>query len=166
MCMQCVTEAVRHGEPFPGFSLYRATKTDEGWFPVGRWEAGQWGLVEMNDPSFLFTVPFMKDPFAGMSDEQIDALPNFRELMEEHEKAATAIDRDIMAGGAICGETVGSPLVVYRLITAATKVGYKPDEDGGFGYWVSDYLARWVETHPLPDVENIEETPASAETAE
>lgn len=126
MCLQCVTKAVSYGEVFPGFHLMKAMNTDYPDNPT--WKEGQWGLVECNDPSIYFTKPFMKDV---PEDDSNDVFLNFLETGQE-------TDQDILA--------VNDPRIAYRLIAGAITKGYDPKEDGMFGCWLTDYLAKYLET--------------------
>ncbi len=51
MCTQCVVDPLYYGEFAPGWFLIRATKPDEGIM-----EADDWGLVECNNPSVVFST--------------------------------------------------------------------------------------------------------------
>lgn len=51
MCVQCTAETVNYGEFAPGWYLVRATKTDPD-----SMDAGDWGLVECNDPAIIFST--------------------------------------------------------------------------------------------------------------
>ena len=69
MCLQCVTDAViiKNGI-IPGYTLMKAAKSCD------EWKEGQYGLVNSNDPDFIWDNPG-PDPTADMNDEQIDNLP-------------------------------------------------------------------------------------------
>lgn len=52
MCLQCITEARTVSEDFlPGYFLMVSTKNHPDW------EEGKYGLIIMNDPSFVFSIP-------------------------------------------------------------------------------------------------------------
>lgn len=50
MCEQCLTNPISFGEIIPGFFLMRARR--DGY----DWKKGEWGLVEANDPTFIFRI--------------------------------------------------------------------------------------------------------------
>jgi len=62
-------------------------------------------------------------------------------ISEEEEnffEIARVTDKDIMSGKDV--------LAVYRLVNAAIVKGYNPLVDGQFGTWLTDYLAKYLET--------------------
>ena len=67
MCESCLADCRDLGEPLPGWSLVQAQR--EGRHMM----SGEYGLVEGNDPSFIFGVSPTPDPLEGLSDEVIDA---------------------------------------------------------------------------------------------
>lgn len=93
MCEQCYADCHTLIEGvLPNFSLVQAHK--DGHFM----KKGQFGLVEINDPTFVWDLEPMVGLTFNMSDEVIDSLPNegpvFEEMMswfsrvEEFEKQA------------------------------------------------------------------------------
>ena len=122
MCSQCMTAAVSYGEVFPGFALMLATKTDYPDHPdMQEWKEGEFGLVECNDPTFYLTHAPIKDDDS-----------------EAYWKVGAQMEEDICAGGNV--------RAIYRLIEGAKTKGYNLEEDGIFGFWLSDYLAKYLET--------------------
>lgn len=73
MCLQCCAKTIDYGEFAPGWYLVRATVTAEG-----EMEAGQWGLVRINDPDIIFSasleIPETKGPFIPGSESFSDQL--------------------------------------------------------------------------------------------
>lgn len=57
MCTQCVVDPLYYGEFAPGWFLIRATKPDYDM------EADDWGLVECNNPSVVFSTTPVVDEF-------------------------------------------------------------------------------------------------------
>ena len=56
MCEQCSAATLTLGEVLPGVALVRATR-------AGRYmQPGQYGLVEQNDPFFVFTAALEPEP--------------------------------------------------------------------------------------------------------
>lgn len=53
MCTQCVVNPIYYGEVAPGWWLIRARKDEVG---DDGMKVGDWGLVECNDPSIVFSV--------------------------------------------------------------------------------------------------------------
>lgn len=53
MCTQCVVNPIYYGEIAPGWFLMRARKDEYG---SDGMRAGEWGIVECNDPTIVFDV--------------------------------------------------------------------------------------------------------------
>ncbi len=131
MCLQCSTAAETLAKNvLPGFSLMRATQSTEGW------QAGQYGLVEMNDPLVVFDGPLLRDPSEGLSDEAINALS---------EDAFAEVERFLEAGGALNQQLKVDPVAGYRLTAACMQHGYDPVEGGFLGFWLMNHLAKALE---------------------
>jgi hypothetical protein len=126
--MQCLAEAVViKKDALPGYTLVQAQVDADGW------PKGFYGLVESNDPVFVFAGPLIADPMAGMSDEEIDALPDmpagYAAFMKAAEEMGTHLKLEALVG--------------YRLVkTCMDELGYAPDTDGAFHFWLLNYLAR------------------------
>lgn len=134
MCLQCVTEAKFHGDPLPGWALYRATKDSP------TWHIGDWGLLRCNDPDFVWAGEFVADPYAGMSDDEIEAASeDVAKEFERHIDAAVAFENATTYGN--------HPYVSYLLVDAAMKAGYAPATHGTrFAAWLVDHVARHLAT--------------------
>lgn len=88
MCEQCIARTNSWGEVLPGFALIRATADGS------IMERGDWGLVQMNDPSFYWPSTPRPDPFYNFTDEQINALTPEQEKEMDfwHEEVEEFID--------------------------------------------------------------------------
>lgn len=129
MCEQCITQAITVQEDvIPGFTLMQSK------LGSAEWPEGWYGLVEMNDPTIVFPGPLLKDPTAGMSDEQLDALPDFPEGYNEFTQAA-----DKLAEKLVLPAMDG-----FRLVTACKSLGYSDVEHGFLHYWLLQHLANKV----------------------
>jgi len=143
MCEQCsaATDSYGETEVLPGYYLSRATRD-------GLWmEDGDWGLVECNDPTFIFQTTPVKDPQHGMSDEQINALPK-----EEFGKFDEFVDVSEKMGREIAGSARDEFAIdqLGRLYTAMCKAGFNPDTDGRASMWLCHHLACFIEANPNP----------------
>jgi hypothetical protein len=128
MCLQCITKSkVIQKDVLPGFTLRQSTVDHE------EWPLGWYGLVEMNDPTFVFPGPLLPDTTEGHSDEELNDLPDFPAGYNEFCAAA-----DVLAE-----KLVGDPMSGYRLVDACMQVGYKMD-DGHVHYWLMNFLAKKV----------------------
>ena len=134
MCQQCITEAEDvTTNLLPGYTLMRAR--------VGstEWPAGWFGLVRQNDPDFVFPGPLTVDPFAGLSDEEINARAD--ELAPADAVFDAAV-RGLQAPLATMHAVAG-----YELVTACQLAGYDIARDGTeIAYWLMHYLAKPAQT--------------------
>lgn len=111
MCLQCTTDAIFYGDVVPGFGLYKAVKPHPD-FP-------NWGLIEGNDPTFVWDVTPEVDPEYGWTDEQVNARTD--DAWDVWFDKATEFEKSIMN----CGPRSG-----YDLWKAALEEGYDPEKDG------------------------------------
>ena len=127
MCLQCTAQSVKIVEDvIPGYSLCLATvDTDE-------WKAGQYGLVESNDPTVIFDGPLERDTTAGMTDDEINALPDEQNSM---------LDAFLTAGERFEEQLEMDPNSGYRLVCACIEAGYRPKEDGRVAHWLMHHMA-------------------------
>ena len=136
MCDQCTTEALRYGdEVMPGFCLMKAQK--EG----VRWHAGDWGLVESNDPTVTWTSEPQPSPVYGMTDEQEEAW--FKENEDNPALIETAL-------GFVPDDFRNAfdldPGTGYRLVMAGKECGYDPETSGFFVNWLWEHLGEHLKT--------------------
>ncbi len=133
MCEQCVTNAETVlDEAIPGYTLMRARVGSPAW------PEGWYGLVQQNDPDFVFPGPLLKDPFAGLSDDEINASDEtLVEASGVFSAAAQGLQDSLSSLPALSG---------YELITACIQVGYDIKRDGTqTGYWLMHHLSDSVE---------------------
>jgi hypothetical protein len=158
MCEQCVAKATLYvgpaeERPLPGYSLVRATQ--DGW----SMKKDDWGLVDINDPAYWWSVTPVEDPLAGLTDEQINA-------MEDGPKDA-AFDAAVESlSEGLAGRSVGMlgpDVMAYpridcaiRLYEAAKSVGYDQERDGSFAHWLCHRLAVFLKT-AKPHVDSTSE---------
>jgi hypothetical protein len=157
MCLQCLCEAKSYGEVIPGWLLMTSSKGDKNW-PLG-----YWGLVQSNDPTFVWEHRPLFDPHElieselkrrGIKQPEIDKRmekieastqdrhPLWREFDNFHHKAETF-------SSAICSWC--PPNVGFELISACIKAGYNPKEDGDVAFWLFSYMGYYLATkQPKP----------------
>jgi hypothetical protein len=133
MCEGCCAETVLLGEVMPGWFLDQSTK--DAW----RRKAGDYGLYRCNDADFLFTIKPCKDPFAGMTDEQIDVAPE-----EQHTDFNAWVGEAWEFGAQLREHMTACFEVVHSLVESAKQVGYNSDVDGDFECWLFNHLAQFV----------------------
>lgn len=135
MCEQCMTDCITWPDLLPGWALIRAQKD-------GRlMKAGDWGLVESNDPAVVFKTAPMADPLAGMSDEEIDRLAQDSEQWQAHINYFKAVD-------GFRRELTMPPRAGKRLVDASEAVGFDDRSDGFFDAWLFDRMGRRVAAEP------------------
>lgn len=140
MCEQCLTWPVSFGSPLPGYTLMRARRNGNDWLQ------GEWGLVECNDPTYIWKATPTPNPVFGMTDEEEEAfLQSIPEDSKEYKRANAYCAPDDFESA-----IWNSPLHGYRLVSAAIKRGYDP-KDYNFARWLFDYLGEWLKTAPMED---------------
>ncbi|KVP39616.1 hypothetical protein WJ87_05120 [Burkholderia ubonensis] len=130
MCLQCMTNAIIiKKNVLPGFDLMQSQQDAKGW------PKGAYGLVEINDPTVVFPGPLLNDPTAGMSDDELNALPEMPAEVYAFDQSAEALGEQLILD-AVTG---------HRLVQACIECGYKPKEDGCLHFWLLHYLATQVD---------------------
>lgn len=134
MCEQCMAETRILGQPIPGWYLVRA-KRDGNWM-----RKGDWGLVECNDPTYVFSTTPWIDPVHGWTDDQINAatqeendlMDKWMDDMYAFEEQLAKFDAGVDAG--------------WRLIEACREAGFKPgiNADGSCANWLFHQLGKLV----------------------
>ena len=141
MCEQCVAQTVLYGEVVPGFYLVRATVDG------GTMKAGDWGLVECNDPFFIWSGEIIADPTEGMTDEEMNAIDN--------DDAVHNALEDRFTDGFEPIRFMDTPVSVgWRLIHGAIAQGYDPHPEkdapplaADFPYWLWKRMVMVVEAY-------------------
>jgi hypothetical protein len=115
MCLQCCTDAVViKKDILPGYVLVRASKDCD------IWKEGQFGLVQENDPDFIWDNPG-PNPLDGMTDNEINDCPpeKWKESVLWMKKVEL-IEKEF--------ET--DPMMGYQFVTACRLAGYDPEKEG------------------------------------
>ena len=147
MCESCMTEATYHGEIFPGWHLRRAVKEYEGW------KAGEWALIEMNGPSYIWPVAPYPEPPDPPDDATAQVDQEWLNKFDDWVDASYQI------------QSLNGMKSIYLLTQAAITKGYNPKEDGAFEPWLFDYTGKYIQEHLEPVTEHIKpepETPSHA----
>lgn len=114
MCEQCIVNPLYFGQPIPGYTLILARREGND-MPLS-----SWGLVECNDPTFVFTFDFTL--FPG-TDEWADAVWN------------------------VADDLVSHPYAGYHLVSSCMPLGYVCGSN--FVEWLMNHLRTWlVKTQP------------------
>jgi hypothetical protein len=129
MCLQCLVDPVAWHDVIPGYSLMKATKPHPDW--------QKWGLVHINDPSFVWEVDPVKDPNFEL--DPLDVETYEREVVNDFDYWDAV---DIFEQSIKC-----SPMSGYHLVKACMDAGYVPEADGDrVTAWLFHRLAVAVET--------------------
>ena len=113
MCLQCVTTAKKLVDNvLPGYSLYQAVDGCQ------EWPKNWYGLVQRDDPDFIWEDKPIPDPTKGLSDVEINNMDDhaFSLYHRTSEKIEKSFKTDPMTG--------------YNLVKACMSAGYDPDKDG------------------------------------
>lgn len=131
MCMQCSAGAKLVKENvLPGYSLYQSTKD------TAEWPLGWFGLVRCNDPAFVFKGPLRQDPCEGLTEDDLDVMPEHPEGYDEFESVAQELS----------GVQFARPYQAYEFIAACLNSGYDPKVHGyEHGFWLANHLAKQID---------------------
>lgn len=132
MCLQCNVASTSFGEVLPGWYLHQATK--EADYDKEDWPKDWWGLVECNDPTFVFETTPELDPVFGLNfdfkkstKEEIDKLSHWSSKAHEFQH-----------------ELVLDPESGHRLIEAAKQAGWIRKDHPNFAEWLFHRMARII----------------------
>ena len=119
MCEQCSAATTDLGEPIPGIMLVQATKDG------GCMKAGQYGLVEENDPFLIFDMKPTPDPCEGLIDEEVNGFEQAEiQVMMDWLDIARNFDNLFRV----------SLDTGWRFVDACRRAGYKAT-DGSVAIW-------------------------------
>lgn len=143
MCEQCLVNPLMFGEVLPGWYLMRARRKSS------MMEVGDWGLVRCNDPDFVWSTSPIPDPTFGLTDDQINSLPDG--ITKEFNLRCDKFEEELYVPA----------YIGYLLVEAGRKVGYNQEEHGAFAYWLFHYLGHHImitepdlsEQDPFPDLD-------------
>lgn len=144
MCEQCIVDAryfyKKPDETFenefflPGWCLIQATKDGH------IMKVGDWGLLQINNPDFVWEVEPISDPTFDMDDDAEEAALKDPEIKK---KSDLYFERLILFQDALFGCAISG----WRLVNAAITTGYDKNELGSFASWLFHQLGCWIETH-------------------
>lgn len=125
MCEQCTASTIRLATPIPGYALLYATQKGDMMKP------GDYGLVESNDPTYVFSKP-TPDP---VTDHDDDNDPGWDEFFNTWVPNVEIFEECLK----------GPPEAGYRLTEACKKAGYDIQNDGRLAFWLFDHLGKCIE---------------------
>jgi len=151
MCEQCCAQADGWGEFLSGWFLCRANKDGH------EMSVGDWGLVECNDPTFIFRTTPVLDPLSGLSDDEINSIPMDSPISRQND---LFIDTSQKIGSEMA-ETYSSDVLdddyswalfdaYLRLYEAMKLEGYNREKDGSPNAWLCNHIAKFLEKQSEP----------------
>ena len=120
MCMQCIVDAQEIFEVMPSWYLMQSKIDDP------RWPKDYFGLVQCNDPYFVWK-PFY-DPTIGEDENDNRISPEEDEYWKNLSEFREIINIDPRTG--------------WYMVEAAKKVGYDPQEDGDMASWLIERITK------------------------
>ena len=132
MCEQCSADTTTIGTVVPGIILVQAGRDGM------EMRAGEYGLVECNDPFIIFSRRPASDNLHGWTEEQIDALAK-----DSPEWVTQRAWLD--AGGEFAEDLQLDPLLGWRIVEACKAAGYDQAVDGGVTHWLYHRMGQLVE---------------------
>lgn len=133
MCEQCLTEAeVIFEDILPGYCLMLAKKEGQ------HWHTGEYALVRMDNTDFSWPGKPLVNPLAGMSDQEINALPE-NGVLQEFENYVNLIDQ-------VEPHFRIDPVLGYQFVKVCMQDGYDPQKHGeNIVFWLINHIARKLE---------------------
>ena len=170
MCEQCVARTNSWGEILPGFALLRATAEGD------QMSKGNWGLVQCNDPDFVWGMTPKPNPFYGVDDAALDEnqqeiLSAWEDQVQQFMDACCTNEHLVVDWEGATMDSNGDPDLprffltpVVKLMLAiqalggpivAQKWGFEDVGDGRTNVvsafeWLYHYLALYIEQNPEP----------------
>jgi hypothetical protein len=116
----------------PGYFLVKGTVEVKD-----EWPKGWYGLVQCNDPDFIWEEKMTPDPLYGMTDEKFnDCSEKTWEKSKKWMKILGSIEEDFR-------EYQADPMTSYQFVSACIKAGYKPKRDGfNVMSWFVNYVGQ------------------------
>ncbi|HEX2697081.1 MAG TPA: hypothetical protein VHM28_05185 [Anaerolineales bacterium] len=107
-----------------------ATKDADGWLK------GQYGLVRINDPDFVWSGELMLNPWFQLSDAEIDSLPPGDRRISDFDRYVDMIDE-------IEPSFEVGPMYGYWLVSACIEDGYDSKLHGKrVVFWLIHHIAE------------------------
>jgi hypothetical protein len=110
------------------------------------WMKGEWGLVECNDPTYIWKKTPTPSPVWGMTDDEEEIFINGLTKDDPRRDRALGLNQ-----AAFSESFYGTPEQGHRLIEAAKTVGFDREKHGSFTYWFFDYLGEYLKTAVMVD---------------
>lgn len=162
MCEQCLVNPLYWYNVIPGYTLIRAQR--DGSFM----KAGQWGLVECNDPTYVWDDEPWPHPTFGMTDDEEDAYwratPGGRYAPSSYEEQIEAFQDDISRFAEGEGAPA-TPEMGHKLVEACIKAGWTRERHDRIAEWLWSHLGIIVqivkpteEGDPFPHLDTISDT--------
>lgn len=132
MCEQCLTDCILWSDVLPGWSLIQARHDGS------EMKKGQWGLLQCNDPDFIWSGRPNEDPFAHWSEWRVDnSLPEEWATFETWVDQISKFEKELLKARSIDS--------FFRLGHSARKAGFKDDQS--FASWLLARLGKHIRKH-------------------
>ena len=122
----------------PGYFLVKGTVEVKD-----EWPKGWYGLVQYNDPDFIWEERMTPDPYHGLTGKQINN--GSKKLHEKYRRwleMLNSIEDDFC-------ECQVRPWTSYQFVSACMKAGYRPKRDGfNVMYWFVNYVGQKTKRNP------------------
>lgn len=132
MCDACFAdEEVLIEDVIPGFTLTRYGKD------YGQIKTGSMGLVEINEPTFIWPEELIvSDPLFGIAEDAI----------AEDDPRWTGCSEFYHAAHEFSACLISHPMAGYRLVSACMEAGYDIEKHGAsVSFWLLGYIASRLE---------------------
>jgi len=146
MCEQCVTDAQffllkedgsidSYKNLLPGWALFQAAKDGCDM------EKGEWGLVQCNNPDFIWSVDPIPNPYYELSAAEEKKASENPANKKQYKLFTDRVNE--------FAESLNTPypVVAWRLVDSAKKMGFDPNANGLLRFWLFHRLGMWVKEH-------------------
>jgi len=133
MCLQCISKAETVlNDAVPGYTLMVAT------LDTDHWRKGEWGLVNSNDPDFIWSGDPLINPIMFMTEKELEQVPKTDPLWD----AVSLCDQRVEE---IEKRFRAAPMIGYKFVQACLRAGYDPNVHGErIVLWFIDHVARKI----------------------
>lgn len=133
MCLQCLAKSkMIYENIFPGYFLVKGTVEVKN-----EWPKGWYGLVQCNDPDFIWEEKITPNPYHGLTGKEINK--GSKSLHDKYHRWSKMLDS---IKDDFC-ECQADPMTSYQFVSACMKAGYRPKRDGfNVMHWFVDYVGE------------------------
>ena len=149
-------DEVSWGEVFPGVTLVQVVNNLDPKNPFVapngvEMDDGRFGLTRINDPFVAFSVEPLYDPFYGITNPD-ELRERARQVVNEQGQHEGAGWRFEQVAKQVYAELRGDFATIGWFYGVLCKHGYRPDQHGFAGYYVSHHLAAFILAHETAEL--------------